>query len=152
MLGQFRAGPDAGELQDLRRADGAGGQHHLAARPRDPGDAVLAIGDADSAAILDQHALGEAAGLQPQIWPAEHRLQEAPRRAPAEAALLVHLEIGGAGVVAGVEVRDRGDAVFLRGAAHRVEQLPGQARELHAPFAARTVEFAGAEIMVLSGS
>ena len=61
--------------------------------------------DAGRAPVLENRALDLDAGLEPEIGPVQHRLEEAPRRAPAPAALLVDLEVGRALVVAGVEVR-----------------------------------------------
>ena len=45
-------GPDAGQLQDLRRVDGAAAQHHLAPRLRLRQHAVLAVLDAGGALAL----------------------------------------------------------------------------------------------------
>src|SRR3954469_5368669 len=59
------------------------------------------------APALEDRALDLDAGLEPEIGPVQHRLEEAPRRAPAPTALLVDLEVGRALVVAGVEVFDR---------------------------------------------
>ena len=84
-----------------------------------------------------------------QVRAAEDRLEEAARRAPAPAAPLVDLEIGGAFVVAAVEVVDLGDADLGRRVAHRVEDRPGDARPLDPPFAARAVQLVGAAVMVL---
>ena len=48
---------DAGEFEQLRRADRAGRQHHFALRPRLATPAVLAIAQADRAAPLEQDPL-----------------------------------------------------------------------------------------------
>ena len=85
------------------------------------------------------------AGLQPEIVavvPFEHRLQEGAIGAEASPAPLVHLEIGRAFVIAGVEIRDLGDARGLRGVPDRVEDRPAHARMLDAPFPARLVQTA----------
>jgi hypothetical protein len=70
----------------------------------------------------------------------EAGLQEGFRRVQADAAPLVDFEIGAAGVVAAVEIVDFRDAGLVGGFAERVEDLPGQALALDAPFAAAAVD------------
>src|SRR5215203_2965768 len=119
---------DARQLEDLRRADGAGGKDHLAGGAGEMALAVAPEQDAGRAPALENRALDLDAGLEPEIGPVQHRLEEAPRRAPAPAALLVDLEVGRALVVAGVEVFDRRDAGRRRRRADGVEDLPADAR------------------------
>jgi len=61
----------------------------------------------------------------------------------------VDLEIVRALVVAAIEVVDLGDADLGRRVAHRVEDVPGNARPLDAPLAAGRVQLAFAAVMVL---
>ncbi|KIT74054.1 hypothetical protein QP64_00035, partial [Staphylococcus aureus] len=56
-LAQMLARTDAGEHQQLRRLEGAGGEHHRAARPDLARHAIALIGDAPDPAVLEQHAL-----------------------------------------------------------------------------------------------
>ena len=59
--GERRAGADAGELENLRRADGAGGQDHLAPG-RDRGDTASALAaDAGGAPPVQLDAVHEGA-------------------------------------------------------------------------------------------
>ena len=80
VLGQPLARPDAGKLQDLRRADGARRQDDLALGARLDEPAALAEPDADGAPAFDDHLLDQHAGLQAQVGPTEHGLRG--RRAP----------------------------------------------------------------------
>ena len=52
------AGPQPRQLQQMRRAVGAAGDDHLAARARGAQSLRRAVFDADGAAVLDQHARG----------------------------------------------------------------------------------------------
>ena len=80
---------------------------------------------------------------------AERRLEEAARRRPAPAELLVDVIGRRALVVAGVEIDDALDAGLLRRRAEGVEQIPAHARMLDPPFAAGRVMLAGAEKVML---
>ncbi len=102
-----------------------------------------------AAPAVEHQPFDQTAGFQPQVLPVQHRLEESARRRPAPAALLVDVEIAGAFVVAGVEVVDRRDAVLRRRLAPDVDDVPAQAREFDAPFAADAVVLAGAEEAVL---
>ncbi len=133
----------------MRRAHGSGGQDDLAPCLRNAPDAALRVHHPRRAPAFHHHALGQHAGLQPQIGPPEHGLQEAARRAPAPPALLVHLEIGRAFIVAGVEVVDLGDADLFRGIPECVEDVPANPGIFHAPFAAGAVERVRRRGMVL---
>ena len=135
------AGPTTRELQDLRRADRARREQHLApraqrlpARVREPHDdarrALRAV------ARLERDALDERVGTHREIRPLQHRPQERLGRAPAHAAPLVHLKIGVAEIVAAIELRDLRDAAFLGRVAPRVEDLPAHAPLLDAQLAA----------------
>ena len=111
--------------------------------------ATLHEAHADGAAVLDDQPVDQHVLFQPQIGAVQHRLEEAARRRPAPAALLVDVEIADAFIVAGVEIGNAPDAHFLGGVADRVENVPGQPRRLDAPAAAGAVMFALAEEMIL---
>src|SRR5207302_5589992 len=142
-------GPDAREQQDLRRADRARRQDDLAPAARLARLAVLAPAHARRALAVERNAFDQASGLEPQVRPMQHRLEKAARRRPAPAALLVHMEVAGALVVAAVEIIDRLDARLRGGGAEIFEQIPAHARLLDAPFAANRVRVARAEEMML---
>src|SRR4029077_15102176 len=145
---QIAPRPDAGEQQQLPRADRAGRENDLAPGARGLARAVLAPGHAGRAPAVELDALGEAAGFDPKVRPVEHRLPKSARRRPAPPAPLVDVEITGAFVVAAIEIVDRRDAVLLRRLAKRVEQFPLHARRLDAPFAADAMVLAFAEKMI----
>ncbi|MFK4508920.1 hypothetical protein ABIF81_004098 [Bradyrhizobium daqingense] len=86
--------------------------------------------------------------LEPQIGTVQCRLEEAACRRPAPAALLVDVEVAGALVVTGVEIRDALDAHLLGGVADGVENGPRQPRRFDAPAAPSAVMLAGAEEVV----
>src|SRR5262245_38949674 len=83
---------DAGELEQLDRADGAGRQDDLAAAARRADNAVLAPAHAGSPRAVEQHRFDEAVGLEPQVLSAEHGLEKTARRRPAPASLLVDVK------------------------------------------------------------
>ena len=138
---QQRRRTDTRELQQLRRADCAGRQHHRASCAQRLHAAVVAAAlDAGRrqravTASLEQHALHHRAGAHLQVAPALHRPQEGLAGIPAHAALLVDLEVADAFVVAAVEVIGGRDAGLLRGERKGVEQFPRQALALDAPLA-----------------
>ncbi len=144
----FRA-PDPRQLQELRRADRAGGQHDFAARAGLEASPALRVAQAHRAPPLEDQPLGLRAHDEAQVGPFEDGLEEAARRAPAPAAALIDLEVPGALVVAAIEVVDFWDADFGRRLARRVEDRPGQALALDAPFAAGAVQRVRAGVMVL---
>ena len=67
-------------------------------------------------------------------------VQEALGGVPAHAALLVHVEVAAALVVAAVEIVGLGDAGLRGGIAEGVEDVPADAGQLHAPLAAALVQ------------
>ncbi len=95
---------EAGDLHEPRRADRAGRQQHFAARPRLERLPFPDIGEAGRATLLEQDGFGVRTVDHPEVGPAEDRLQEGGRRAPAAAAPLVDLEIVRSLVVAAIEV------------------------------------------------
>ena len=140
---------DAGELQELRRADGAGGEHDLATRRvPSPGPSTPQArrrSRAFAIARLDDHPLHVRVGEQRQVRAdASAGRSNALRGAPAHAAPLVHVEVGVAEVVAAVEFVDLGDAALLGRVAPRVEDLPAHARLLDAELAVAAVVLVGA--------
>ena len=145
----MRGGADAGQLQNLDRADRAGGHDHFAAAACELGLAVLPEAHAVGARAVECHGFDKTLGLEPQVRAIEHRLEEAARRRPAPAALLVDVVGARALVVAGVEIVDPLDAGLLGGHAERIEQIPAHARMLDPPFAADRMMIAFAEEMVL---
>ena len=99
------ARPDAGELQELRRADGAGGQHDLAARGRGVRP-VAAGGTRRRRSAGRRTAACSACAPVSTVRFGRPRAgrRKALARGPADAAPLVDLEIAAALVVAAVEV------------------------------------------------
>ena len=146
---QHVARPDAGELQELRRADGAGGEHDLGPRGRGFRPVAPAEGDTGAAAAVEQKGLGLRAGEHHKVWPASRRPQEGLGGGPADATALGHVEVAAALVVAAIEIVGLGDAALLRGVAECVQDLPADPGRLDAPLAAGAVELAGAQPMVL---
>ena len=131
---------DAGELQQHRGADGAGGQHDLAAGGGDAVPAIVTVGDACAATLVERHARHRRPGADEEVRPGLDRLQEGFGGMPADAAALVHMEIAAAFVVAAVEIVGLGDARLRRGFTEGVEDRPSDARRLDPPLAAGTVE------------
>src|SRR5579871_626768 len=97
-------------LHELRRADRAGRQNDLAARPGLEARLRPGEGDADCPFALEQDGFRVRAVDDAQVGPAENRLQETRRGAPAPALPLVDLEVVRTLVVAAVEVADLWDA------------------------------------------
>ena len=139
--------PDRSRISGER--DRAGRQHDLAFHLRPDEPPVLAVEDRDRPSVLHIDAFDERCGLHLQVRSLQRRPQEPSRRAPAPAALLVHLEIGRAGIVAGVEVVDLGDTSLFRRVAHSVQEVPAQARIFHPPLAAPAVHVVGRPLVVL---
>ena len=132
----------ARELQQLRRSDTARGQDRFAARLRET-LAVARVGELDAfgaqdaISAADAHAFDQRLGDDREIRPRQHRPEKGFRGVPAHAALLVHLEVGAAEVVAPIELADLRNAAFLGRVAPGLENLPPEARVLDAKLAAR---------------
>ena len=141
VLAQQRCGPDARELQQLRRVHGACAQHHLAGGVG--GHHLVAVphlhAGAAAAAIglgFDDELRRLCAGPHFKVGPPiAGGAQEGLGRVPAPAAFLVHLEVAHAFVGAAVEVVGGGNAGFLGGLGKGVQHIPAQALLFHAPFA-----------------
>src|SRR3989440_7903422 len=100
------------------------------------------------AAPTQAYARGMRVGQHGEIAAVEHGPQEGVGGAPAPAALLVHLEVGAAEVVAVVEHLDGGNAALRGGLAPGIEDLPAHARILDTHFAAATVAIGRAMLVV----
>src|SRR5437870_4795616 len=79
-------GADAGELQELRRVDGAARKDDLAPGARFVHLAVLTILNADGTLAVEQDASGERIGFDPEIGTPPRRPQISARRRHAQAA------------------------------------------------------------------
>ena len=145
----MRRGPDAGQQQNLRRTDRAGGEHDFAAAARRARLAVLPPAHADGALAVEDDAFDQAAGLEPQIRTMQHGLQKRPRRRDAAAARLIDMKGAAAFVVAAIEIGDGFDAGLFGRGAERIEQIPAHPRWRDRPFAADGMRRALAEKMIL---
>ena len=76
-------------------------------------------------------------------------LEKAPRRRPAQPALLVHMEIADAFIVAGVEIRSLRNPHLHRRFANGIQNIPAQPRRLDPPLAFRSMMFGIAEKMIV---
>src|SRR5690606_39124941 len=127
---------DAGALQNGGAGHRARREDDLAPRPDGAGDAAPQYADAARPALLRQHPVDQHIGYHRQIGTPQRRAQEAARRAPAAAALLVDVEIAATLVAAGVEILAARNAGAFGGLDEGIEHPPAQARLLDAPFAA----------------
>src|SRR3984957_14170011 len=143
---------DAGQAEDLRRADRAGRQDDRAGGADFEFLAVAQKHDAACAAVFDDQALDVDVHLELQIPARERGLQESSGRRPASTPLLVDVKIRDAFVVAAIEVIDGRYTQLHRGIPHRVEYSPGDARRLHTKFTADSVVLAFAQEMILHAS
>src|SRR5579875_1207707 len=150
VLLQQRRRPDAGQLEQMRRADRAGGEDKLAADRGVCQSALMGEFDADDALVRKADAGGLGSGENAQIAAVAHRLQKRLCRVPAHAALLVDRKVAAALVVAAIEIVGLGNAQFRRRLAKGVEDLPGKPHALDAPFAADPVKRVGAADMILA--
>ena len=107
---QHGARPNPRQLQDLWATDGAGRQDHLARRLQGALLPLLAHHQAGDALAVEHQPLDKRVRLHRQVAPVQHGAQEALGGVPADAGLLVDVEIAAALVVAAVEVLDLGDA------------------------------------------
>src|ERR1700758_838269 len=83
--------PDAGKLENLGRTDRAGRQDDLAFRANLDRASMLPKSDTYGALAVEQHLLDQNACFKAQVGAMKHRLQEAARRRPAKATLLIHV-------------------------------------------------------------
>src|SRR5262245_11745015 len=131
---QLRGRAYPGQHQDVRRADGARCQDHLATAACDALLAILLPPDSGDAPARPLQSFDKATGLKLKVLPMQNRLEESTRGRPTPAALLIDVEVADAFVVAGVEVIDGGNAVLVCGLPEGVQDLPGQTRILDPPF------------------
>src|SRR5262249_46940170 len=83
---------DTGELEDLHRADRAGGQNHLAAIARGSACTVLPPAHSSRARAVELDPLDQAIELDAQIGALEHRFEKGARRRPPPPAPLIDVE------------------------------------------------------------
>ena len=102
---------------------------------------MLPISDTHGTLAFEQHLLDQNPCFKTQVGAMQHWLQEATRRRPAEATLLIDVEVADAGIVPGIEVRRHRDTHLDGGLRHAVEHIPAHAWPLHAPLTADTVMF-----------
>ena len=103
-------------LHPEEEADGAGAEHDLARRGEGAPLPVLAHHQARHALAFEDQSLDHRIGLDRKIGSVANGTQEALRRVPAHAGLLVDVEVAAALVVAAVEVVGLGDAGLGGGA------------------------------------
>ena len=106
---------DAGNLQKLRRVDGAARNDHLARRRHLAVPAVLAIGDAGAAFSVKHQPGRDRLGDDPQIGAPPRLGQKGLRRRAAKPAAARHLRIADAFLVGAVVVLGQPEAGLLRG-------------------------------------
>src|SRR3546814_12066298 len=124
---QVPARTDARQQQDLRRADGAGCEDHLAAAARRCGAALATVGDARCAAAIEDHPLGVRVCDDVEVGAFAGRVQIADRGAAAPAVLRRKLEVAGALLPTAVETLPRGAAEFADSLAEPVAQRAADA-------------------------
>src|SRR5213078_2176381 len=105
--------------------------------------------DALRGAAVHAHLGDVCIGEHREVRPMPYRPQEGVGRAPAPAALLVHLEVGAAEVVAVVEHFHRRDAAFGGSGSPGVDDVPAHARILDAHLAARAITVGWTAFVVL---
>src|SRR5258707_15386116 len=79
----------------------------------------------------------------------QHWLQESACRRPAEATLLIHVEVADSCIVPSIEVRRHRYAHFDGGLRHGVEHIPPHTRPFHTPLAADSMMFRFAQKMII---
>jgi hypothetical protein len=145
-----RARPDARELQQLRRLDGAGAQQHLGTAARGLQHAALPVADAGGAAPFEHQLAGQRLGLDAQVGPLLHgRRQVGLGGAAAPALVRGELVVAGAFLRGAVEVAGARHADLLRAVDEGLDQLVlrGNVRNLQRSAAA--VEGVGAALVAL---
>ena len=140
---------DAGQLEQLRGADGAGRQHHLATGGGVHRPAVTPKIDAHHAPVANYQAGRLRLGHHRQIGAPARRLQKTFGGAPAHTLLLVNLKIANPLVGAAVEIGHLGDTGFLGGVGEGVEDFPADRDILDPPFATLAMQFVGAWCEIL---
>ncbi|OQC17619.1 MAG: hypothetical protein BWX79_00283 [Alphaproteobacteria bacterium ADurb.Bin100] len=108
---QIGRSADARELQQLRRAEGAGGQNHLAPRLHGLQGATLVVGDAGGAPAFQRHLGRDRMGDDLEIGARQVGREEGLGRAATLAVLVRDLVLERAGLFGTVVVRIQSDAV-----------------------------------------
>src|SRR5258707_909429 len=98
---------------------------------------------------VEQHLLDQKPCFKTQVGAMQHRLQEATRRGPAEATLLIDVEVANTGIVPGIKVLRHRDTHLDGSLRHVVEDIPSRSRRLHAPLTADSMMFRFAQKMVI---
>src|SRR6185437_13443048 len=104
VLAQVVGGPDAGQHQQLRAADGPAGQDDLRVGHGELLGAPVQVANADGPAALDLDRGGQCVGEDGQVGPGRGRVQVGVGRRPAPAAALGDLVIADAVLPGAVEV------------------------------------------------
>src|SRR5687767_6046999 len=107
--------PDARDVQDVRRVDGAARHDHLAIGA-DLGEVAAALeGDTDTALALEQQLAALRLGLDAQVGPPLGLAQKSLCRRATQAAAPRHLRVADALALLAVEIGIEREARLLRG-------------------------------------
>src|ERR687887_972585 len=112
---QHVAGPDPGELKNLRRTDSACGQDHLAPGGRTARHTAAPELDPCGAPAVESQAFDHCASYDGEVRPRPHRSQERFRRGPSQTRALVDLKVARTLVVTPVKICNAGDPRLLSG-------------------------------------
>jgi hypothetical protein len=129
---QVPLGTESRQHQELRRADGAGGEHDLLPRPGASGLAVDCVLDPDAAIGVEQKAQRQRGGLDREARAAGDRLKVGGRRALARPIDDVEVVPADALGLLAVAVLGLGDARLERGVEERLGEGMSVARRRHA--------------------
>jgi hypothetical protein len=141
---------DAGEFEQLRRVDRAGTEDDFTTGFGQIIGVIAAIFDTRASTPFEHDPLRDGAGDDSQIGALECRAQKRFGGIPADAALLVDVEVADAAVVAAIEVVGGGDAGLLRGLREGLEDFPFEALLFDAPWAACAMRFVGPAVVILA--
>ncbi len=136
-------------FQKFRRIYRTGRQQHFATCQNLIAAVAAGVFDPCCAPALEDHALRQGVGDNPQIRAVHRRTQEGLCRIPAPSAVLVDLEKTGTLVAAGIEINCRHIAEFLRALLKSLEDVPGQSLFRDFPFSAGPVQVRSAGMMIL---
>ncbi len=138
VLAQERGGPEAGQLQELRRLDRARAQQHLARCAHRGLRAVTPIADAHRAPPLELDAGRAGTGLDRQVGPPARGLEIRGRRRAAQAVARRQLEVAGAVLPRAVEVVGARNAELAGGGDQGLDERvpPGDVGDRERPVAA----------------